>query len=102
MYLRSQSIVFWFLWLGLSWQVHAHDLGAMQVLCTFAANGSYSVEVLVDREHLPFRMARMPSNDFAVAFLQESQFRFDDQAQTPRLTGQQPGQRPNQFLLRLQ
>jgi hypothetical protein len=77
-------------------------MGAMQILCTFAANGSYTVEVLVDREHLPFRMARMPAQEFAAAFLQESRFRFDDQPHTPRLDALLQGSQPNQFLVRLQ
>lgn len=97
---RPQLLLFWLLTLGLS-LARAHDLGAMQVVCTFAANGSYSVEVLVDREHLPFRMARMPASDFATVFLQESQFRFDALPQVPQLESLQSGRGPNQFLLRL-
>jgi hypothetical protein len=86
------------LWCAGCW---AHDLGAVQVTCTFADSGSYTVQVRVDREHLPFRLARMPAADFAAAFLLESQFRFDGRLQNPKLESLEPGEGPNQFRLRL-
>jgi hydrogenase/urease accessory protein HupE len=79
----------------------AHELGAVQIICTFAASSNYTVEVLVDREHLPFRLARVPADDFAATFLQESQFRFDGRLQNPKLESVQHGAGPNQFQLRL-
>jgi hypothetical protein len=79
----------------------AHDLGSMQVICTFAQNGSYTVQVLVDREHLPLGMARIATSDFVAAFLQQSQFLFDDSPNQPALENVLPGEEPDQFKLEL-
>ena len=77
----------------------AHDMGAMQINCTFTNDGTYSVRVLVDREHLPFRLARVPAAAFATEFLRESQFRFDGLPHNPELDSVRAGEGPNQFQL---
>jgi hypothetical protein len=90
------------LWLLYCWSpAQAHDLGSMQVICTFAKDGSYTVQVLVDREHLPLGMARIATADFATSFLQKSQFLFDDRPSTPSLEAVAQGDGPTQFQLQL-
>jgi hydrogenase/urease accessory protein HupE len=91
------------LWLLWCWNgaSQAHDLGSMQITCTFDPGGSYSVQVLVDREHLPLRMARIATADFAEAFLQRSQFLFDDRLSMPTLETVRQGDGPNKFQLQL-
>jgi hypothetical protein len=80
---------------------HAHDMGSMQITCTFDPGGTYTVQVQVDREHLPLRMARIATSDFAAAFLQHSQFRFDDRPSIPVLENVLQGDGPNKFTLQL-
>jgi hypothetical protein len=92
-------LVLWLLcWPGAG---RTHDLGSMQVICTFTHNGSYTVQVLVDREHLPLRIARIDTADFASAFLQQSQFLFDGRLSTPALETVRQGEGPTQFQLLL-
>ncbi|MFO0985600.1 MAG: HupE/UreJ family protein [Planctomycetota bacterium] len=38
---------------ALARDAHAHDLGVMKVSAWFAADGTYTIDVLVDTEHLP-------------------------------------------------
>jgi hypothetical protein len=59
------------------------------------------VQVVVDREHLPLRMARIATSDFATSFQQKSQFLFDDRPSTPALETVLDGESPNQFQLLL-
>jgi hypothetical protein len=96
-----QTLLLLWLYLGLCATSTAHELGPMQVICTFEQSGTYTVQVLVDREHLPFRLARIAPADFAAAFLEQSQFRFDGQPNPPALQAVVQGEQPNQFQLQL-
>ena len=42
----------------------AHEMGAMRVDATFAADSSYRIEIVVDGEHLPPGMSPFPSKQF--------------------------------------
>lgn len=101
MKLCSHSIVaLLLLLLGVCGRCMAHDMGSMQVICTFA-DDSYTVQVQVSREHLPLRMAKIAANDFATAFLEQSQFSFDGQQSAPILDAVVPGTTADEFELRL-
>lgn len=76
----------------------AHDLGAMRVTCTFRADQTYHVEVLVDREHLPSSMAIILPTSFAIEFVNNAVFSFDGNVSS--LVAQGPDtQEPTKFII---
>ena len=82
----------------------AHELGLVQVEATFQKDGSYIVDLLVDREHLPLQVsgAAMPPDVFLRGIESAAVLRFDDKPVghgTPEVTTVEG--KPNVTRLRL-
>jgi hypothetical protein len=58
----------------------AHELGTIRTTATFRTNGTYAVELIVDREHLPPGFADRPVGDLA----RGARVAFDGRPVTPR------------------
>jgi hypothetical protein len=69
-----------FLTAGLGVPLIAHELGMVQVEATFKKDGTYDVDLLVDREHLPLQAsgAAMPPDAFLRSIESSAVISFDE------------------------
>ncbi len=68
----------------------AHELGTIRTTASFGKDGTYVVELIVDREHLPPGVAARPLSNLA----RGARIAFDGRAATPRIAVRRGGVEP--------